>query len=105
MSRDLLASLLHDHHGTPHPRDLISDSSPEIFVGDLIPQERQARTRTSHTVGAQHMGPLDLTAAGTFVEALHILQGLSCHLPMALLHVRSLLLRDSAKDRVPEVGE
>ena len=51
------------------------------------------------------MGPLDLTTAGASVETFHILQGLACHLPMALLHMRGLLFWNSAEDGVPEVDE
>lgn len=51
------------------------------------------------------MRPLDLTAGGAFVQTLNILQSLSCHLPMALFHMRSLVLGDSAEDGFPEIGE
>lgn len=51
------------------------------------------------------MGPLDLTTAGACIEVIHILQGLACHLPVALLHMGGLLFRNSAEDGVPEVGE
>lgn len=51
------------------------------------------------------MSPLDLTAAGTLIQILCVLQGLAGHLAMALLHVRGLLLGNGAKHRLPEVGE
>lgn len=51
------------------------------------------------------MSPLDLTAAGALVQILCVLQGLAGHLAMAFLHVRGLLLGDSAQHRLPEVGE
>lgn len=51
------------------------------------------------------MSPLDLTAAGTLVETLYILQGFASHLAMALLHVRGFLLGDGTENGVPEIGE
>lgn len=51
------------------------------------------------------MGPLDLATAWASVETLHILESLSCHLPMALLHMGGLLFRNGAEDGVPEVGK
>lgn len=51
------------------------------------------------------MSPLDLAAARALVEILRILQGFSGHLAMAFLHVRGLFLGNSAKHRLPEVGE
>jgi hypothetical protein len=51
------------------------------------------------------MSPFDLTAAGALVKILCVLQGLAGHLTVALLHVRGLLLGNSAKHRLPEVGE
>lgn len=71
----------------------------------IFPGAACAYKHTSHAVGAQHMSPLDLPAAGALVEALHILQGLACHLTVAFLHVRGLLLGDGAEDGFPEVGE
>ena len=60
---------------------------------------------TFHTVRTQHMSPLDLTAAGTLVQTLYILQGFASHLTMALFHVRGLLLGDGAENGLPEIGE
>lgn len=51
------------------------------------------------------MSPLDLTAAGTLVQTLYILQGFASHLTMTLLHVRGLLLGDGTEDGLPEIGE
>ena len=51
------------------------------------------------------MSPLDLTATGTLVQTLYILQGFASHLTMALLHVRGLLLGDGAENGLPEIGE
>lgn len=51
------------------------------------------------------MSPLDLTAAGALVKILCVLQGFAGHLAMTLLHVRGLLLGNSAKHRLPQIGE
>lgn len=51
------------------------------------------------------MRPLNLTAGGTFIQSLNILQGLASHLTMALFHMRGLILGDSAEDGFPEIGE
>lgn len=51
------------------------------------------------------MGTLDLATAWAFIKALHILEGLSGHLSMTLLHVGGLLLRNGAQDRVPKIRE
>lgn len=51
------------------------------------------------------MGALNLTTAGTLVQTLNILQGLSSHLTVALLHVGSLLLRNGAENGFPKIGE
>lgn len=51
------------------------------------------------------MSPLDLTTPGALVQTLDILQGLARHLPMSLLHVGGLLLRDRAEDGLPEIRQ
>lgn len=51
------------------------------------------------------MGALDLATSWALVQRLDILQGLSGHLAVALLHVGGLLLGDGAEDGFPEIGE
>ena len=60
---------------------------------------------TFDAVWAQQMSALKLTATGALVEALHVFKSLTGHETMTLLHMRGLLLRDSAQDRFPNIGE
>lgn len=51
------------------------------------------------------MGALDLTTSRTSVQVLHVLESLSSHLSVALLHVGCLLLWYRTEDGFPDTGE
>lgn len=48
------------------------------------------------------MGAFDLATSRAGAEILHVLQGLSSHLPMTLLHVRGLFLGHGPEDGIPD---
>lgn len=51
------------------------------------------------------MGTLDRATRRTCVQALDVLESLAGHLPVTLLHVRGLLLRHRAQDRLPQARQ
>lgn len=63
------------------------------------------RILTLNTVWAQQMRSLQVTTCGALVQCCSILLSVVVHEAMALLHVRSLLLWDSAQDGLPQASE
>lgn len=70
-----------------------------------VPGPHLALKHTGNTVRAEDVGALCPATARTFVKGGNVLQCLSGHLPVALLHMRRLLLWHGTEDGLPDVRD
>lgn len=63
------------------------------------------RIHTAHAIETQSVHLLYTATRRALVKTRDILESLSCHLAMSLLHVRSLALRDSLQNTLPDIAQ